>query len=76
MPIAYVMLNLEPGDESQVLRSLRKVAVVQEAHRIYGVYDIIVKVEADNMDKLRETVNRHMRSLEKVRSTLTLIVIE
>lgn len=76
MPIAYVMLNLEPGDENQVLMSLRKVAAVQEAHRIYGVYDIIVKVRADNMDKLRETVSKHMRSLDKVRSTLTMIVIE
>ncbi len=76
MPVAYVMLNLEPGDESQVLKSLRKVATVQEAHRIYGVYDIIVKVEAENMDKLRETISRHVRSLDKVRSTLTMMVIE
>ncbi len=76
MPIAYVMLNLEPGDESQVLGSLRKVAAVEEAHRIYGVYDIIVKVRADTMDKLRETVSKHIRSLDKVRSTLTMIVIE
>jgi DNA-binding Lrp family transcriptional regulator len=76
MPIAYVMLNLEPGDEDQILRSLRKVAAVEEVHRIYGVYDIIVKVRADTMDKLRETVSKHMRSLDKVRSTLTMIVIE
>ena len=76
MPIAYVMLNLEPGDEDQILRSLRKVAAVEEAHRIYGVYDIIAKVRADTMDKLRETVSKHMRSLDKVRSTLTMIVIE
>lgn len=76
MPMAYVMLNLEPGDEGQILRSLRKIAAVEEAHRIYGVYDIIVKVKADNLDKLRETVSKHMRSLDKVRSTLTMIVIE
>jgi DNA-binding Lrp family transcriptional regulator len=76
MPMAYVLLNLEPGDESQVLRSLRKVATVQEAHRIYGVYDIIVRVEAENMDKLRETISKHVRSLDKVRSTLTMMVIE
>ncbi len=76
MPIAYVMLNLEPGDEDQILRSLRKIAAVEEAYRIYGAYDIIVKVKADTMDKLRETVSKHMRSLDKVRSTLTMIVIQ
>ncbi len=76
MQIAYVMINLETGVESEVLEALRKVDAVEEAHRIYGVYDIIVKVKADNMDKLQEIVSRHVRSLDKVRSTLTMIVID
>jgi DNA-binding Lrp family transcriptional regulator len=76
MRIAYVMINLETGAESKVLESLRKVDAVEEAHRIYGVYDIIAKVKADNMDKLQEFVSRHVRRLDKVRSTLTMIVIE
>ena len=76
MQIAYVMINLETGVESEVLEALRKVDAVEEAHRIYGVYDIIVKVKADNKDKLQEIVSRHVRSLDKVRSTLTMIVID
>lgn len=76
MRIAYVLINLEPGVEGEVLELLRKVDAVEEAHRIYGVYDIIVKIKADNMDKLQEIVSRHVRSLDKVRSTLTMIVID
>ena len=76
MRIAYVMINLEPGVEGEVLKLLRKVDAVEEAHRIYGVYDIIAKIKADNMDKLQEIVSRHVRSLDKVRSTLTMIVID
>lgn len=41
----------------------------------YGVYDIIAKVEAEDMDKLKETITWRMRRLDKVRSTLTMIVI-
>jgi len=34
-----------------------------------------VKVEADSMDKLKEIVSWKIRRLDKVRSTLTMLVI-
>jgi len=49
---------------------------VKEAHAVYGVYDIVAKVEAMTMDKLREVLASKVRRLDKVRSTLTMIVIE
>jgi len=49
---------------------------VKEAYMVYGVYDVVAKVEADTMDKLKEIVTWHVRRLDKVRSTLTMIVIE
>jgi len=39
------------------------------------VYDIIAKVEADDMNNLKETITWRIRRLDKVRSTLTMIVI-
>ncbi|UCD73187.1 MAG: Lrp/AsnC ligand binding domain-containing protein [Candidatus Bathyarchaeota archaeon] len=41
----------------------------------YGVYDIIAKVKAEDMNKLKETITWRIRRLDKVRSTLTMIVI-
>jgi DNA-binding Lrp family transcriptional regulator len=49
---------------------------VTETYMVYGVYDIVATVKADTMDKLREIVTWNLRSLNKVRSTLTMIVIE
>ncbi|MCK5626950.1 Lrp/AsnC ligand binding domain-containing protein [Candidatus Bathyarchaeota archaeon] len=48
----------------------------KEAHFIYGVYDIIVKVEAENMEKLKEIVTFKIRRLNDVRNTLTMTVPE
>lgn len=76
MPMAYVLINAEIGAEEEVLDALRKVDGVVEAHIVYGVYDIVAKVEAESMDKLREIVTWHIRRLEKVRSTLTMVVVE
>jgi len=76
MPMAFVLINTEIGSESEVLGSLRKIDAVEEAYMVYGVYDVVAKVRADTMDKLKEIVTWHVRRLDKVRSTLTMIVIE
>jgi DNA-binding Lrp family transcriptional regulator len=76
MPTAFVLINTEIGSESDVLKDLKKVEGVEEASAVYGVYDIVARVKADTMDKLKEIVTWRIRRLDKVRSTLTMIVVE
>ncbi|MDX1813912.1 MAG: Lrp/AsnC ligand binding domain-containing protein [Candidatus Bathyarchaeia archaeon] len=76
MPRAYVLINVESGSEDDVLQELKTIEGVEEAYFSYGVYDLITKIKADTMDKLKEMVTRHVRTLSKVRSTLTLIMME
>ncbi|HJX22811.1 MAG TPA: Lrp/AsnC ligand binding domain-containing protein [Candidatus Bathyarchaeia archaeon] len=76
MPLAFVLINAEIGSENAVLAELKKIENVKEANVVYGVYDIIAKVEADTMDKLKAMVTWRVRRLDKVRSTLTMIVVE
>jgi DNA-binding Lrp family transcriptional regulator len=76
MPLAFVLINAEIGSEDEVLGELRKLSNVKESYVVYGVYDIVAKVEADSMDKLKEIVTWKIRRLDKVRSTLTMIVVE
>ena len=76
MTLCYVLLNVEPGMEETVLAEVRKVSHVKESHRVYGIYDMIAKVEANSMDALKEVVTWKIRRLDGVRSTLTTIVIE
>jgi len=76
MPSAFVLINTEIGAESEVLKQLRGIEGVEEAHAVYGVYDIVAKVKAETMDKLKEIVTWNIRRLDKVRSTLTMVVIE
>ena len=76
MPRAFVLINVESGSEEEVLDEIRKTEGVEEAYYSYGVYDIIAKVKADSMEKLRDTVTRKVRTIIRVRSTLTLIMME
>ena len=76
MPKAFVLINVESGSEEEVLEQIKKIGGVEEAYFSYGVYDIIAKIKAETMAKLRETVTQKMRTVSKVRSTLTLIMME
>jgi DNA-binding Lrp family transcriptional regulator len=76
MPKAYVLINVESGSEDEVLKELKGIEGVEEAYFSYGVYDIITKIKAETMEQLKEMVTRRVRTLPKVRSTLTLIMME
>jgi DNA-binding Lrp family transcriptional regulator len=75
MPMAYVLLTTETGAVKDVIGALEKIGSVKETYMVYGVYDIIALVEAETMAKLKEIVTWSLRSLDKVRSTLTMIIV-
>jgi DNA-binding Lrp family transcriptional regulator len=76
MPMAYVLITTETGAVKSVLESLKKIEAVDETYMVYGVYDIVATVKAENMDELKEIVTWNLRSLDRVTSTLTMIVVE
>ncbi len=76
MPTAYVLLNCDLGSESDIIKKIKQVPDVIEVSGVFGVYDIIVRISSDDMDKLREIITWNIRKIDKVRSTLTMIVIE
>jgi DNA-binding Lrp family transcriptional regulator len=76
MPTAFVLISTEIGSSiADVLKDLKKVEGVDEASAVYGVYDIIAKVRAESMDELKEIVTWRIRRVDKVRTTLTMIVV-
>lgn len=76
MPKAYVLINVEAGSEEEVLNQLTKIEGIEESYLSYGVYDLITKVQADTMEKLKDAVAHKIRALNQIRSTLTLILTE
>jgi DNA-binding Lrp family transcriptional regulator len=76
LPFAFVLINTEIGSEDEVQVALTKITSVKEAHVVYGVYDVVAKVEAESLEKLKEVVTWNIRRLNRVRSTLTMIVME
>ncbi len=74
MELAFVLLTSEVGFDEDVLEVLKDIPEVKETFRVYGVYDIVIKVEADTREDLKKLVSE-IKQMEKVRSTLTMIAI-
>ena len=47
-----------------------------EVSEVNGVYDIVVKIASQTLDDLKVAITRHIRTIDTIRSTMTLIVIE
>jgi DNA-binding Lrp family transcriptional regulator len=71
---AFVLVNTELGFESEIRESFKEIPEVKETYMVYGVYDIITRVETDTMEELK-IINWRIRRQDKVRSTLTMIVL-
>jgi len=76
MPRAFVLINVESGAEQEVVNELKRIEGIEEAYFSYGVYDIITKIKADSMEQLKDMVTKKVRAIGRVRSTLTLIMME
>jgi DNA-binding Lrp family transcriptional regulator len=76
LPMAYVLINTEPKHMENVVSTLEKLDAVVEIFPVYGVYDVVAKVQADTMEKLKDIVTWKVRSLDEVRSTITMLVLE
>ena len=74
--MAFVLINADLDAEEQLMKELRSIENVKEVFIVYGVYDIIARIEGQTMEKVKETITWKIRRLDRVRSTLTMIVVE
>jgi DNA-binding Lrp family transcriptional regulator len=73
MTDAYVMLNCDLGAESAIIEQLKEIEQVVDVFETIGTHDMMVKLQADNFETVRDIVSRNIQKLKNVRSTATLI---
>ncbi|MCK4438222.1 Lrp/AsnC ligand binding domain-containing protein [Candidatus Bathyarchaeota archaeon] len=75
MPSAYVMISTELGSEEQVVKALETLPQIKETYIVYGIYDVITRVEFADKQELNEIIIRKIRGTPGIRNTITLMVI-
>jgi DNA-binding Lrp family transcriptional regulator len=81
VPTAYVLINSDLGTDDSIISKIKEILKNEKnieftTQGVYGVYDIVLKIASDNTDVLRNLITNKIRKINKVQSTLTMMVIE
>ena len=73
MAIGFALLTISPLHEKEVFDKLKSTPEIVEVHPLFGEYDILLKIETDDIDTIGDVVIHKIRSLKGVTDTKTLI---
>ena len=69
------MVNSQSGYEERVYEKLLGISGIKNVYRVFGAYDIILRIEEMDLESLHEKIVSRIRSIKEVSSTLTLIIL-
>ena len=72
MSIGFILIKAAPALEHEVYNKLSKVQEIIDLQPLFGEYDLIAKIEAEDFKKLGELVINNIRSVKGVIDTKTL----
>lgn len=76
MPVtAYVLIQTEVGKAADVANAVGRIQGFVTAEAVTGVYDVIVRAEAESMDELAKSVVSKVGQIEGITRTLTCTVV-
>lgn len=70
--MAYVLISAR--NEQEVAKKLMNFDLVSEVHELFGQWEIIVKLEAEEMASIQDFINNTIRADKEIQGTETLIV--
>ena len=72
MALAFVLISIAPGDEFRVFKKLKNVLEIDEIYPLFGEYDFLVKLVAEDFEKIGNIVVNKIRIIRGVTSTKTI----
>jgi DNA-binding Lrp family transcriptional regulator len=73
---AYVLIQTDTGRAADVANGIRELAGVISSEAVTGPYDVVVFVEAEDVDALGQLVITSIQPVEGIVRTLTCPVIK
>lgn len=72
--IAFILIEIASGEEYKFVKNVRDLTEVSEAYIVYGAWDVIVRIQTDNMGELNSVVLK-IRKMDGVKRSATLIAL-
>ena len=76
MAIGFVLITTVPGDEESVRSALDSIEHVTDRWMLFGEFDILARVQADDEFQLTRCIVEDIRPMDGIADTKTLIGAE
>jgi DNA-binding Lrp family transcriptional regulator len=74
MTSAFLFINAELLFIENVVDKLREIPEIVDIFKVQEIYDIIVRVNSDTEEKLKELLSGCIRSIDKITGTVTVVI--
>jgi nitrate reductase NapAB chaperone NapD len=71
--LAFLLIDCEIDAINNIIDELNQIDAVKEFERLDNPWKIIIKLEANTLDKIREAIAWKIRKLSGINATLTLV---
>jgi len=72
MVIGFVLMHIAPLHEYEVFNKLSKLNEIIEVHPLFGEYDLIAKIQAEDYEMIGEIVIHKIKTIHGIIDTTTL----
>jgi len=74
MEISYVLIVCEMGSEQHVIEKLLMIDEIEDVNRVWGAYDVVIKVVGPTSDAVRKIIQEKIRMIDGIRTTVSLMI--
>jgi len=70
--IGFVLMHVSPLHEHEVFNKISQLQGIKEVHPLFGEYDLIAKIEAEDYDSIGEIIVNKIRTIDGITDTKTI----
>jgi DNA-binding Lrp family transcriptional regulator len=72
---AYVLLNVDYKKQKNIVEQAKKLPTVKSVKTMYGIYDILIVLESNSMQEIKQTIDVDLHEIEGINNLTSLISI-
>jgi len=72
---AYVLLNVDSKYQKDIVSKAKTIPSVQNVKTMYGIYDIMIILESDDMGAVKQAIDVDVHNLEGITNMTSLVTV-
>jgi len=72
---AYILLNVDYKHQKNIIDKAESLSTVQNVKTMYGIYDLMMILESDDMSAIKKTIDVNIHELDGIINMTSLVTV-